>query len=151
MVDMSFFAPFSSIFLSKILSMSGQASVFAAACAAGAAIGLIYDVFRLVRRIIPHSAAVIHIEDTVFWVSVSLLMFYVTLQTSYGKVRFFNILGAALGALLYFMTAGRLFAAASERIEGKIRSISLIIKKLLHKCRINVKFKKGKNMQRTEG
>ena len=85
-----------------ILSMSGQAWLFLATAAAGFVIGFVYDIFRIIRKTVPHRPFAVQIEDTVYWVSVSLLMFYFMLHRNYGEIRFFSIVGVALGMTIYF-------------------------------------------------
>jgi len=129
-----------------ILSMRSQAMVFLTASAVGFAIGFIYDVFRIIRKAFKHKKILTQIEDAVFWINVSLLMFYVMLQRNFAQIRAFNVLGTALGMLLYFLTVGRVVVAASQAVIDFIRgvwsSIMYVIKiplKSLKKLLQNVK------------
>ena len=85
-----------------ILSMSGQAWLFLSTVAAGAVIGFVYDIFRILRKTVPHRHWLVQAEDVLYWLAVTLLMFYFMLHSNYGEIRFFAIAGAAIGALLYF-------------------------------------------------
>ena len=91
-----------------ILSMSRQTLLFLSTIAAGAVIGLIYDLFRVLRKTIPHANLAVQIEDAVFWLGCSVLMFSFMLHRNYGEVRFFAILGMALGAVIYFHTISKI-------------------------------------------
>jgi len=105
-----------------ILSMIGQGRVFAVMAVTGAVAGLIYDVFRAAR--VPSRKGVFAvILDLLYWVAVAALMFAVSLRTDFGQVRAFNILGALLGALIYFLTLSRFVIAAENallRLTGRL-------------------------------
>lgn len=92
-----------------ILSMSGQAWLFFGTVAAGFAIGLVYDFFRILRRVLSHRQWLVQLEDAIYWLVVSFLMFYFMLQQNYGEIRFFSIVGAALGLVIYFCSISLVF------------------------------------------
>ncbi|MCL2421678.1 MAG: spore cortex biosynthesis protein YabQ, partial [Defluviitaleaceae bacterium] len=85
-----------------ILSMSGQAWLFLTTVAAGFVIGFVYDLFRILRKTVKHGTLWVQLEDILYWLAVSLLMFYFMLHRNYGEIRFFSIAGAALGMIIYF-------------------------------------------------
>ena len=91
-----------------ILSVSAQASVFLWFAAAGAAAGLLFDVFRAMRRVQPHSNALTQVEDVLYWLSVFLLVMYLLLTRNSGELRGFIFLGFALGLVLYFSACSHL-------------------------------------------
>ena len=99
-----------------ILSMGNQALIFLITAVVGFFIGFIYDIFRIIRKLFKHKIILTQIEDILFWIVVSLFMFFVMLSNNYAQIRAFNVLGAALGALLYFLTAGRLVMAMSDAV-----------------------------------
>ena len=90
-----------------ILSMSGQAWLFLSTLLVGAAIGLFYDVFRILRRTARHSVAMVQLEDFIFWVVATGLTFYYMLHRNYGEIRWFSLVGVAVGISLYFATVSR--------------------------------------------
>jgi len=87
-----------------ILSMPAQAWLFLSTVLVGVAIGLFYDVFRIFRKIIPHSTIVVQLEDLFFWLIVTIAVFYFMLHRNFGEIRPFTILGVIVGAALYFAT-----------------------------------------------
>ena len=99
-----------------ILSVSEQARLFLLACAAGFFIGLVYDAFRIIRIAIPHPSFLIHLEDILYWALASVGMFIFLQHTMAGEVRAYSIFGAALGALLYFLTLSLAIMAVSTAI-----------------------------------
>ena len=106
-----------------ILSMSGQAVIFLATVASGFCIGFAFDCLRALRRAIPHPDFLTQIEDIIFWIAAALIMFYVMLNLNYGEIRFYSIMGAALGMILYFASLSRLVMALSMAIINLIRKI----------------------------
>ena len=85
-----------------ILSVSAQATAFLWLVASGAVSGLLFDVFRAVRRVQPHPNALTQAEDVLYWLSVFLLVLYLLLTHNSGEMRGFVLLGFVLGMILYF-------------------------------------------------
>ena len=112
-----------------ILSMSNQAVVFLTTVIVGALIGFIFDLFRILRMIISHkkNAFWIQLEDLVFWVFVSGLMFFVMFNQNYGEIRVYLIIGAFLGMLIYFCSVSRLFMAASAAIIAFVKKVLRVV------------------------
>ena len=90
-----------------ILSMGGQARLFLSMALVGAAIGLFYDAFRVIRKTARHSGFAVTLEDMIFWVAATGLTFYYMLHRNYGEVRLFTLIGVSVGILLYFVTVSR--------------------------------------------
>jgi len=86
------------------LSMSGQAFAFLASALGGAVLGAFFDIFRAIRRLIRHKTAATAAEDALFWIAATLLMFWLLMLVNHGTMRFYPLLGAALGAVLYLLT-----------------------------------------------
>lgn len=60
-----------------------------------------YDLFRSLRIIIKHKNWVTGVEDLVFWLSTSVLIFYMLYRYNYGSIRGFAVLGMLLGMIVY--------------------------------------------------
>ena len=86
------------------ISVSHEAFVFLCSALAGALIFLIYDLFRIIRRRSESGALLIHIQDGTFWLAALAIMFFVIFQVNNGILRFYQLAGAGLGALLYGLT-----------------------------------------------
>ena len=89
--------------------------VFLVAAASGAIVRLAYQCIRCFRRIIEHKLLAVSVEDMIFWVCSAVYMFVQIYHTSDGSIRWYFILGVALGVIL--MTA---FFGASEKLYKKI-------------------------------
>jgi spore cortex biosynthesis protein YabQ len=113
-----------------ILSFSGQARLFLMTVGVGIAIGLVYDLFRIIRKIYRHPNFLTQLEDFVYWISATFVMFYFLLNCNNGELRFSSILGAALGAVLYFAAASPLVVKVSVAVAnfiGDVLRLALII------------------------
>lgn len=62
---------------------------------------LIYDILRILRRVIKHGAFLIAVQDMIFWVAASLFIFSMIYRENNGIIRGYSILGMMLGSILY--------------------------------------------------
>lgn len=83
----------------------------------GMALGLLYDIFRIFRMLIPHKNIFVDLEDLIYWVLTAYLVFRTLFQFNEGKLRGYAFLGMFLGVLIYTLTMRQL--------------LLLIVKKLL--------------------
>jgi spore cortex biosynthesis protein YabQ len=121
--------PISSIFLGSgiILSMPGQAVLFSTSVAAGAIVGALYDIFRIMRKTMKHPRLIIQLEDLLFWLTGTALIFYYLLHASSGELRVYILFGVIIGAYFYFITLSRLILRSSDLI---IMAIKTVLKKI---------------------
>ena len=114
--------------LDTFFSVPEHTSLFLLSVVMGAALGVVYDCFRVFRILFPHasrSKAVV-IEDIIFWLIYGFCVFCYAAALARGQVRFFIVLGSLTGFVLYIVTVGNL-------ITGIIRRIVTALYKLLHK------------------
>ena len=114
-----------------ILSMSGQAWLFLSTVVAGFAIGLFYDLFRITRKTVRHKAWLVQIEDVLYWSVASVLMFYFLLQRNHGEIRFFIIIGAAVGMISYFYTLSPLIVKVSVAVISFFKRVLFTVARIL--------------------
>lgn len=79
----------------------------------GVMITVLYDVIRIFRRLIRHRNFWVSVEDLLFWVVCAVCMFALLYRENNGVLRWFVVLGAAAGMLLYRATVSRLFVSAA--------------------------------------
>jgi len=111
--------------------MSDQAWLFLATVAAGFVIGFAYDLFRILRKTVKHGHFWVQIEDILYWVAVSLLMFHFMLHRNYGEIRFFSIAGAALGMVMYFYSLSIMVMKVSVTVIEFSRKVLLTVARIL--------------------
>lgn len=67
----------------------------------GIFITFVYDILRILRRVIPHNGIMVSLEDMGFWVYCAEKVFLMMYHESDGNLRWFAIIGALAGMLLY--------------------------------------------------
>lgn len=78
------------------------------ALAAGVLMGVYYDVFRLLRRMIHFDRISVALQDIFFWMTSAVYIFFVCIRLNNGYIRIYFILFAMIGWGIYYATAGRL-------------------------------------------
>lgn len=114
-----------------ILSMSGQAWLFLSTVAAGFVMGFIYDIFRVIRKSLPHRHWMVQIEDIIYWSACSVLMFVFLLHENYGEIRFFAIAGAALGMVTYFVSLSAIVLKVSVTLINFLKKVIMTVARIL--------------------
>lgn len=65
-----------------------------------------YTCIRKFRRVIPHSAVMIGIEDAVYWLVTAVYVFVQIFYTSSGSIRWYFVAGVVIGARIFFRARG---------------------------------------------
>ena len=87
----------------------------------GIFITFLYDILRIFRRVIPHAAFWVSVEDLAFWVYCATEVFLLMHHESNGSLRWFAIFGAVMGMLLYKKLVSPFF----------VKYVSMALQKLL--------------------
>jgi spore cortex biosynthesis protein YabQ len=111
--------------------MSDQAWLFLGTVALGFALGFIFDIFRIVRIAVSHKTWMVQAEDLLYWTLVILLMFYFMLSANYGEIRLFAIVGAAIGALLYFYSLSIIIMKVATAIINFVKKVLFAIARII--------------------
>lgn len=112
-------------------TISQQTAIFLFTVGIGVFIGLVYDIFRILRKVFKHKNFIIHVEDFIFWIFVTCVMFYLMLNKNYGEIRGFTILGSIMGWLLYFFTLSFFVMTISTKVIEIIIQILKVTTKIL--------------------
>ncbi len=112
---------------------------FALMLGIGGGYGLIYDIFRIGRRLIKHSVVMVSVEDLIFWTATGLGTFYFFLYYNNGIFRVYMIIGIVAGILLYRLTIGRLIVYVTVKV---FRKIGEIVGKVLKKTTNVIRMKR---------
>lgn len=114
-----------------IVSVNDQVITFAIAIAIGMSLGVLYDIIRIFRRTIKHSNIIINIEDFMYWVMFGIVVFLVLYSKNYGQIRFFCIIGIALGILIYFLLLSHYIIVVSVKVIDIIKKILLLFFRII--------------------
>ncbi|MGN0431924.1 MAG: spore cortex biosynthesis protein YabQ [Lachnospiraceae bacterium] len=86
----------------------------------GIFITLIYDIFRIFRRVCPHNGFAVSLEDILFWIFCAISVFYLMHTQSNGTLRWFAVLGAMAGMLLYKKTLSDVLVKGISAVLSRI-------------------------------
>ncbi len=75
----------------------------------GVFITFVYDILRIIRRVIPHGGFWVSVEDMVFWLYCGVEVFLLMYHESNGTLRWFAVIGAMTGMILYIKLVSSLF------------------------------------------
>ena len=109
----------------------------------GAGMSAVYDVFRILRRIIPHNKVAVSSEDLIYWLCMIIPAFVFVVYVNDGIFRLYFILGILLGIFLYCETIGRVVMVITTFICGKISQLMIFMLKNVRK-RFRIKSKDGR-------
>ena len=84
-----------------------EADILLKAFATGAVLMLVYDLLRIVRKLLPHGVFLISLEDFLFWISSAVIIFAMLFRENDGYLRAFSIGGVILGMAVYALTISR--------------------------------------------
>ena len=84
-----------------------EAVFFCISILVGAGLFFLYDVLRIFRRIVSHGVIWISIEDIVYWLIYTGVVFVMLYQQNDGMVRGFALFGLAVGMLCYYALLSR--------------------------------------------
>ena len=113
----------------------------------GIVITFVYEGFLVLRRLIRHNLFMISLEDMIFWIACAIGVFYMLCEENNGILRWFAVLGAALGMIAYKESVSRFFVDIMSTI---IWNIFHIIHKLLRFLFRPIRFI-GKKLRRILG
>ncbi|MCM1416161.1 MAG: spore cortex biosynthesis protein YabQ [bacterium] len=78
-----------------------ELTFFAHSVLMGLAVTFVYDWIRVLRKLFRHGAFLTSLEDLLFWLACGIAVFYMLYRENNGTLRWFAILGAAIGMILY--------------------------------------------------
>ncbi len=78
-----------------------EADVLLAAFLTGALLLVVYDLLRIIRRLIPHKMWLVGAEDLIFWIGSAAVVFAMLYRENSGYIRGFVIGGVVVGMFFY--------------------------------------------------
>ena len=82
----------------------------------GIIIGIIFDIFRILRKTFKHKDFVIYLQDILFWILTGILLLYTTFIFNDSEIRLYMILSSFLGFIIYLFTISKFFINISVKI-----------------------------------
>ena len=88
-------------------AIGAEAMFFVASVLEGVGLVLVYDIFRIIRRVMKHGNIWISMEDIVYWLFCTISVFLLLYRENDGLMRAFSFLGILLGSVTYYFLFSR--------------------------------------------
>ena len=112
-------------------STSEELRLFLLSCAAGAVIGVFFDIFRALRLLFRHNWLLVLIEDLVFLCSYAVFVSAFASAEARGELRVYFFIGNALGFTVYYFTLGNIVLRTLSKVFAAVRKLLVFILKPL--------------------
>lgn len=89
--------------------MENQTYLFIIFILNGFLIGILFDIFRILRKSFKTSDFVTSIEDIIFWILTAFIILYSVFKFNNGRLRAFLFVGIAFGVLIYILAFSKIF------------------------------------------
>lgn len=105
-----------------------QANLFLIFVINGVIIGLLFDVFRILRKSFKTSDLLTTVQDILFWILTGIIVIYSIFTFNSGEIRFFMFVGIFIGVLLYILLLSNYIIKISVKI---ITILKIVILKII--------------------
>lgn len=96
--------------------------IFGYSCLLGVGLGILYDVFRIIRMLINTRNITIFLQDIIYFIVSGFVTFLFVLGINEGQSRFYILAGEGIGWIAYHITLGEKIYHCSENIVKMIRT-----------------------------
>lgn len=108
-----------------------QGNLFYIFILTGILIGLLFDIFRILRKSFKTSDFITYVEDIIFWILAGFLLFYTIYKFNNGEIRSYVLLGISLGITIYLLMFSKIFIKVNVKIITFIKEIFMQILKFV--------------------
>lgn len=108
-----------------------QANLFLIFTLDGILIGLLFDIFRILRKSFKTADIVTYIEDTIFWLLTGAIILYSIFVFNNGEIRLFMFIGILLGIAFYLLLFSKYVIKVSVTIINIVKNVIMWIYKIL--------------------
>lgn len=85
-----------------MLEVSGEMRIFLTLFLTGSALGLIFDVYRVIKNLFHLKPLMTAFTDILYWLIAIALTFKALIFANWGEMRFYVLIALGFGAILYF-------------------------------------------------
>lgn len=89
----------------------------------GIVIGVLFDIFRVLRRSFRTANWITYLQDILFWILTGSIILFAVFTFNHGELRSYVFLGMAFGIILYMITISRFFIRYSVGIIKFLKKI----------------------------
>jgi spore cortex biosynthesis protein YabQ len=132
-----------------LFSVSSQFNLLIFSLLAGVITGVIFDLYRALRGFEDPNMIITFIEDILFWIFTSIIIFIFLLHTSFAYMRGYVYLSIAMGIILYMSFVSKYFIKLQYKIiKNSTRLIRIIFNLLFYPINLLLFKLKRKNKQK---
>lgn len=114
-----------------------QAYLFLIFTINGIIIGILFDIFRILRKSFKTNDLFTYVEDILFWILTGIILLYSIFTFSNGEIRFYMFLGIFLGCIIYMLLISKYFIEINVKIILSIKKvISIILSPIIYIIKI---------------
>lgn len=73
----------------------------------GITIGILFDIFRILRKSFKTADIITYLQDILFWIFAGLIVLFAIFKFNNGEIRSYLFVGIAIGVLLYMLTISK--------------------------------------------
>ena len=106
-----------------------ETAFFGQALLTGAALGVYYDLYRILRRLFRFGYAMIIGQDILFWLTGAVGVFFASAVATGGQLRIVFVLAAMAGWGIYAATIGSLLMKVADMVTGLLRKLLSVVNK----------------------
>jgi len=108
-----------------LFSVSSQFNLLIFSLLAGVITGVLFDLYRVIRGFEDPNRIITFLEDTLFWILTSIIIFIFLLQTSFAYMRGYVYLSIAVGIIIYMGFVSKYFTKLQYKF---VKSITKVIR-----------------------
>lgn len=113
--------------------MQNQAFIFIVFILVGFLIGIIFDIFRILRKSFKTPDIITNLEDISFWIISGLIILYSLFKFNNGILRFYVFLGLLIGFFIYILLFSKIFIKINVAIIKFFKNVvNILIIKPIH-------------------
>ena len=101
----------------------------------GVGMGFIYDGLRIWRRLVHHSLRQMNIQDIVYWICMTVVLFYLLFTYNRGEIRSYTIAGMIVGCVFYQKTISPVWVELAYRLLRPVIHLFFVLFSIIKKIR----------------
>lgn len=98
----------------------------------GVVIGILFDVFRILRKSFKTPDIITYVHDFMFWMLTGILLIYAIHSFNNGNIRIYIFVALVIGLLLYLVNISKYFIYINVKLIDIIKSILILPFKIIY-------------------
>jgi len=114
-----------------VISISQQFMLVIFSIIAGIITGILFDSYRLIRGVSNINKIITFIEDTLFWIFTSVVVFVFLVYENYAYIGMYVYMWIAIGVYLYIKAISKFYVSSQYKIFKALGKILRVTKNLI--------------------